>query len=294
MIAVFGLDTARTWIQRSIRLCSVCLTCMSVAIVPAHCAYGAEFGDRDRVSVTPHVLTIGDTDPRVYWLHERLAELGYLPFTFHDLVPTDRLYRAGWGSPDIGGFTWKYANVPDTLRELWDPCRYNELTRGAVMTFEIDHGLRPDGFAGPAVFRAIALSSTCVIGTFRPYRYVYVKQSIPQTVRVWENGSWIFAAPCSTGVDAAPTHVGTHVIYLRNREQSMKGVGPSGKPYHVDHVPYVSFFYQGEALHGLPRSRYGIPQSAGCVELAIHDAKRLWELTDYGTLVTVGDPQEQH
>ncbi|GMA58985.1 L,D-transpeptidase-like protein [Alicyclobacillus sacchari] len=288
---MFSRDSIRILVRRCAQLCTAGFTCGFVVLGPSHCAFAANVDQTEQVSANPPVLTTGDTDPRVYWLHEKLAELGYLPLTFQRTVPTDGLYRIGWGSPDIGEFTWKYPNVPDTLRALWDPCRYTELTRGAVMTFEAEHGMPTDGYAGPAVFRAISLYAACAMASTHPYRYVYVNQSIPQTVRVWENGAWVFSAPCSTGVDAAPTHVGTHVIYLRNREQTMDGVGPSGKPYHVDHVPYVSFFYRGEALHGLPRSRYGIPQSAGCVELAVPDAKRLWQLTDYGTLVTISDPQ---
>lgn len=239
----------------------------------------------------PRVVTIGDETASVLYLHEVLSELGYLPLEFVPTTPVEAMYDLSPDSPAIGLFRWRYPNVPDSLRQLWNPSTYNVLTKGAVMTFQLEHGLPVDGFAGPAVFRALQLSFELQLHARHPYRYVYVDQSIPQTVHVWQDGRWVFRAICSTGIQAAATHTGTHVIYLRTRSQTMDGISPSGRRYRVDHVPYVSFFYRGEALHGLVRPRYGFPQSVGCVEMSVADAKRLWELTDYGTLVTISAPE---
>ena len=52
-------------------------------------------------------------------------------------------------------------------------------------------------------------------------------------------------------------------------------------------MSYVSYFDGGEAVHYFPRGSYGFPQSLGCVELPLNDAKRAWPYLTYGSLVTV-------
>ena len=52
-------------------------------------------------------------------------------------------------------------------------------------------------------------------------------------------------------------------------------------------VPRVSHFQGNDALHGFVRKAYGFPQGVGCVELPLPQARRLWHLIHYGTLVTV-------
>jgi len=233
------------------------------------------------------VWTLGDRGEPILVLHVVLAELGYLPCSYHVAVPTDRLYPQDWARAPIGYWTWN-SGVPSELARRWDPDRYTEITKGAVMRFEADHGLRVDGYTGPRVRRTLELALALHLTATQPYRLVMVDQSIPQQLRVWEDGRGvIFQTVCSTGVSAAPTQPGAHAIFLRSREQTMQGIGPSGHPYRVEHVPYVSFFYGEQAIHGFPRRTYGQPQSAGCVELPIQAAKRVWDLTNYGTLVLI-------
>lgn len=232
------------------------------------------------------VLTVGDHSTAVMTLHEMLAELGYLPVEFHAFSPAERFERT-YDTPCAGTWTWRFSNTPNELREIWDETTYTEITKGAVMTFQKEHHLQIDGFAGPQVFRMLEVAESANIFSAKPYTHVIVKQSIPQTLTVWQEGKAVFKSLCSTGVEKAATHYGTHVIYLRNIKQGMEGITPWGEHYAVKDVPYVSFFYKGEAIHGLQRAAYGMPQSVGCVELPIESAKMVWKLTDYGTLVTV-------
>lgn len=233
------------------------------------------------------VLTIGDRSPAVTTLHEFLARLGYLPVNFQPISPIEEMFGISPTAPSAGTWQWRYENSPVELKKLWDPTLFTPITRGAVMTFETEHHLPIDGFAGPKVFHSLETALAANIHCEHAYTHVLVKQEVPQTLIVWQAGKEVFTTPCSTGVETASTHTGTHVIYLRNRKQTMEGDTPSGGHYSVDNVPYVSFFYKGEAIHGLQRARYGIPQSVGCVELPIDKAKRVWKLTDYGTLVTI-------
>ena len=91
----------------------------------------------------------------------------------------------------------------------------------------------------------------------------------------------------NTGISASPTDVGTWPVYLRYRTQTMRGTNPDGTKYEDPGVPFVTYFYKGEALHGFIRPSYGTPQSLGCVEMTFADAEAVWPLTPIGTLVTV-------
>lgn len=237
------------------------------------------------------VWTVGDAGEPIRVLHVLLSELGYLPLSYHLAVPTAGLYAVDWTCGPVGYWTWHTSDAPSELIGLWNPEKYTEMTKGAVMRFEADHGLRVDGYTGPRVRRALELAAALHLTAGQPYRSVIVDPSIPQRLWVWEDGRGVvFRSLCSTGVPAAPTQPGVHAIFLRSREQTMQGIGPSGRPYRVEHVPYVSFFYGEQAVHGFRRPTYGIPQSAGCVELPISAAQRVWQLSDYGTLVIISRP----
>jgi lipoprotein-anchoring transpeptidase ErfK/SrfK len=67
----------------------------------------------------------------------------------------------------------------------------------------------------------------------------------------------------------------------------MKGTNLDGTTYDDPNVPWASYFYGGDALHGFVRASYGSPQSNGCVEMSIAQAGALWPYTPIGTLVTV-------
>lgn len=233
------------------------------------------------------VYTVGDTAPAVTYLHERLADLGYLPVRFVPLSQEEFAYSITPEDPAAGSWEWRFQGTPLSVKQQWQPTTYTQITKGAVMTFQREHHMQVDGFAGPEVFRLLQVATTLGLQSSHPYTHVFVSQSIPQTIQVWQDGKVVFTSQCSTGTIEAPTHPGTHVIYLRNRAQTMEGDAPSGRHYKVENVPFVSFFYKGEAIHGLVREVYGIPQSVGCVELPPVAAKRVWELTDYGSLVTI-------
>ena len=53
----------------------------------------------------------------------------------------------------------------------------------------------------------------------------------------------------------------------------------------------MSYFRSGEAVHFFNRGSYGWPQSLGCVELPLSDAKKAYPYLTYGSLVTVARRQ---
>ncbi len=104
---------------------------------------------------------------------------------------------------------------------------------------------------------------------------------------LWRDGVNIFATLAKTGIQAAPTQLGTWPVYLRFVTTTMSGTNPDGSTYSDPGIPWVSYFNGGDALHGFLRASYGYPQSLGCVEMPYSAAEAFYPYTPIGTLVTV-------
>jgi peptidoglycan hydrolase-like protein with peptidoglycan-binding domain len=218
-------------------------------------------------------------------LQQMLAELGYLPLNFTAASPLTSPTQEG--AAQIGTFTWRWANQPASLTSLWTPGTYNVITKGAVMNFETQHGLKVDGVAGPQVWGAVLSAVESGQGDALPYDYVFVTKTLPETTTVYENGAAVYHTLSNTGVAAAPTADGTFPVYARYTVTTMTGTNPDGSKYVDPGIRWVSYFNGGDALHGFPRGSYGFPQSVGCVEMPIANAAVVYPLTPLGTLVTV-------
>jgi peptidoglycan hydrolase-like protein with peptidoglycan-binding domain len=226
-------------------------------------------------------------------LDELLAELGYLPLTWTAIpgatvpAPTDAAGQvAAAYNPPPGSWTWQ-SGYPSELQNFWDGGAANsEIIQGAVMAFESNQGLTMDGIAGPQVWSA--LLSAVAAGQTNPngYTYAIAAESDPETLTIWHNGQQVLSFLANTGIQVAPTTLGTAPVYLRYRNQIMRGKNPDGTPY-ADPVQFVAYFRSGEAVHYFPRGSYGYPQSLGCVELDLSDAAQAWPYLTYGSLVTV-------
>jgi lipoprotein-anchoring transpeptidase ErfK/SrfK len=218
-------------------------------------------------------------------LQQMLAELGYLPLNFTAASPLTSPTQEG--DPQVGTFTWRWANQPVSLTSLWTPGAYNVITKGAVMNFESQHNLKTDGVAGPEVWGAILTAVENGQGNALPYGYVYVSQNLPESTTVYQNGAVVYTTVANTGVAGAQTGVGTFPVYARYTVTTMSGTNPDGSKYVDPGIRWVSYFNGGDALHGFPRASYGFPQSDGCVEMPIANAAVVFPLTPLGTLVTV-------
>jgi len=226
-------------------------------------------------------------------LDELLAQLGYLPLTWTPTpgatVPaaTDSAGQiAAAYNPPPGTWTWQ-PGYPSELQNFWDNGAPNsEIVTGAIMAFESNANLTMDGIAGPQVWSA--LLSALAAGQNNPngYTYAIAAESDPETLTIWHDGQQVQQSLANTGIEAAPTTLGTAPVYLRYRNQIMKGTNPDGTPY-ADPVQFVAYFRGGEAVHYFPRGSYGFPQSLGCVELDLADAQNAWQYLTYGSLVTV-------
>ncbi|HEY3943423.1 MAG TPA: L,D-transpeptidase family protein [Acidimicrobiales bacterium] len=218
-------------------------------------------------------------------LQQLLAELGYLPLTFTPAAAPTSPQQAA--DPQLGAFSWRWANQPASLTSLWTEGSMNVITKGAVMSFESQHGLTTDGLAGPQVWTDLLAAAASGSNDPQAYGYVLVSQSLPESATVYQNGAAVYSTAVNTGVTGATTAPGTFPVYERFTVTTMRGTNPDGTKYVDPGIPWVSYFNGGDALHGFVRAGYGYPQSDGCVEMPPSHAEVVYPMTPIGTLVTV-------
>jgi hypothetical protein len=224
-------------------------------------------------------------------LQELLARQGYLPVRWipqDGASPTTPTAEAAAAvAPPRGSFSWRYPQVPVSLRTLWNPGHWNVVTQGAVMRFQNVHGMPTDGVPGPQVWRALLRDDLTGRRYGRGYSYVLVHETTPQSLSLWVAGRVILTSPGNTGIASAPTAQGTWPVFEHIPVGTMSGTNPDGSHYHDPGIRWISYFHGGDALHEFPRASFGTPQSLGCVELPEAAAAELWPYTPIGTLVTI-------
>jgi hypothetical protein len=223
-------------------------------------------------------------------LQQLLARLGYLPVRWRassDPPATPGSQIAAAVAPPHGTFSWRFPQTPISLTRLWKPGSWNVVTEGAVMRFEDAHGLPTDGVAGPHVWRALIHDDLAGRHSSAGYNYVFVHETVPQSLSLWHDGRVILTSPGNTGIAQSPTAPGTWPVFEHIPVGTMSGTNPDGSHYHDPGIRWISYFHGGDALHEFPRASFGTPQSLGCVELPEAAAARIWPYTPIGTLVTI-------
>jgi peptidoglycan hydrolase-like protein with peptidoglycan-binding domain len=224
-------------------------------------------------------------------LQQLLAQAGYLPLEWHpsgaDVAHTASAELQAAVEPPRGSFSWRYPNTPHQLEALWSEGQANEITRGAVMRFEDQHELEPDGEPGAAVWKQLLQDAIAGRRTSEPYSYVYVHREVPETTTLWSAGHVVITTPANSGVPGAETELGTFPVFEHIPEGTMTGTDPDGVHYEVHGIKWISYFNGGDALHYYERASYGFPQSNGCIEMPLAAAAKIWPYTPIGTLVTV-------
>jgi hypothetical protein len=275
----------------------------AIQFVPS--GYGYGLGAHVSIALPSGIRLAGGvahgSDPSGHWtvppgstlrLQQLLAITGYLPFEFKYAAgaqPTPTLsgeVAAAIHAPQ-GSFQWSFPNVPSALRNQWSPGAAGVVTRGAVMAFENDHGLTPDGVAGPEVWKALIGAALKGQRSSFGYTYVMVSEGSPESIDVWHNGHTVVTGPVNTGVARAATATGVYPVFEHLPVTTMSGTNPDGSHYSDPGIPWVSYFNGGDALHGFIRASYGFPQSDGCVEMPYAQAHRVYPYTPIGTLVDV-------
>jgi peptidoglycan hydrolase-like protein with peptidoglycan-binding domain len=166
---------------------------------------------------------------------------------------------------------------------MWAPGSFGEVTKGALMAFQNDHGMTADGVPGPAAWKA--LITAAVSGHPSSFGYTWVDVSLSgQKLTLWHSGKTVMTTAVNTGIPSRPTDPGTFAVYEHLRVTTMSGTNPDGSHYNDPGIQFVSYFNGGDALHAFTRAQYGFPQSLGCVEMALGPAGQVWPYTPIGTI----------
>jgi len=260
----------------------------TLAFQPA--GFGFGLGGTVHVRIPGQLLTWHVAAGSTLRLQQLLARLGYLPLRWRpaaDPPPTPAEEAAAAVSPPQGTFTWRYPQTPTSLRTLWKPGGWNVVTQGAVMRFEDVHGMTTDGIAGPQVWRTLLRDDLTGRRSDGGYNYVFVHETVPQSLSLWHDGRVILTSPGNTGIAQAPTAPGTWPVFEHISAGTMSGTNPDGSHYNDPGIRWISYFHGGDAVHAFPRATFGTPQSLGCVELPEDAAAQVWPYTPIGTLVTI-------
>jgi hypothetical protein len=111
-----------------------------------------------------------------------------------------------------------------------------------------------------------------------------------QVMTVYENNQLIFATVIASGLEPFWTRPGLFQIYQKKETETMRNNDPTDY-YYLDNVPWTMYFDKARALHGAYwRTRFGYPQSHGCVNLSVGDAHWLFNWAHEGDYVYVHDP----
>ena len=114
-----------------------------------------------------------------------------------------------------------------------------------------------------------------------------------QTLAVYDKRQLVFATLIATGIEPFWTRPGLFQIYKRFDSTLMRGAFEADRSdfYYLQEVPWTMYYDEARALHGAYwRTRFGFPQSHGCVNLAPGDAHWLFNWAQEGDWVYVWDP----
>jgi L,D-transpeptidase-like protein len=251
---------------------------------------GLGLGGTEQIRLPGQTLSWTVASGSTLRLQQLLARAGYLPVRWRQpggTAPTVASEIAAAMSAPHGTFSWRYPNTPGSLKALWKPGSWNVITQGAVMRFENVHGMGTDGVAGPRVWRALMEDDLAGRRSDAGYNYVFVHETVPQSLSLWHNGRVIVTSPGNTGIPESPTAPGTWPVFEHIPVGTMSGTNPDGTHYNDPGIRWISYFHGGDALHEFPRASFGTPQSLGCVELPEAAAAAVWPYTPIGTLVTI-------
>ncbi|MEV7417940.1 L,D-transpeptidase family protein [Streptomyces sp. NPDC089919] len=148
----------------------------------------------------------------------------------------------------------------------------------AIRAFQQKHAVKPaEGYANLVTYRTMTAvkarknpnaAGRCPVRDFR----VTCVDLDRQLLWVQDGRDVVFApVPVRTGRDDQETRLGWHEIYWRD-------IDHKSSLYNNAPMPYSQFFDEGQAIHGRPDDLYDGGGSAGCVNLALPDAKALWNL----------------
>ena len=245
---------------------------------------------------------------------------GFVYITYIDRVDADGIYylmqNGGWipgkgarvgeisafqgltfYSTPRNSFGWTFEQIP-----IKNSPGYNAPNTGSwlnpftiIQIFEIQHVDNADwNLIGPNQWVEARKVAQVVINTAPPEgvtsnRWIDVNLA-EQTLAVYDNRELVFATVIASGLEPFWTKPGTFQIYEKKETETMRNNDPSDF-YYLDNVPWTMYFDSARALHGAYwRTRFGYPQSHGCINLSVGDSHWLFNWANVGDWVYVHDP----
>lgn len=117
-----------------------------------------------------------------------------------------------------------------------------------------------------------------------------------QTLAIYDTQQLVFATIIATGSEPFWTRPGLFKIFSKLETTPMTGsfAADHSDAYYLEDVPWAMYFDEARAIHGAYwRAKMGFPQSRGCVNMAVGDARFLFEWAQDGDWVYVWDPSGQ-
>jgi peptidoglycan hydrolase-like protein with peptidoglycan-binding domain len=237
-----------------------------------------------------HTIGLNVACPSISGVQQALARLGYMGATFHPLYDvhlasgreTRREAAEHAFHPPRGVLVPDPSDAPAV-----ETGHLDETTRGALSVYQSDRGLEPTGEPDYATWASLLAAESAYRRNPKPYTWVTVSESIPETLEVHVGHHVALSSPANTGVPGAETPQGIFPIFSRFVSTTMSGEDVDGTKYKVEDVPWVNYFNGGDAVHGYERGSYGSPQSNGCVELPIGTAQTVFGMLQIGDIVEV-------
>lgn len=180
----------------------------------------------------------------------------------------------GYNAPETGRYLALYQVVPVfAVREesgySWYLIAPDQWVEGRKVGRVVPNPVPPQGVAGD--------------------RWIEVNLE-EQTLAVYDSRRLVFATLIASGAEPLWTRPGLFQIYEKKETETMRNSNLSDF-YYLDNVPWTMYFDQARALHGAYwRTRFGYPQSHGCVNLSLGDAHWLFDWAEVGDWVYIHDP----
>jgi lipoprotein-anchoring transpeptidase ErfK/SrfK len=195
-----------------------------------------------------------------------------LPF-YTDKVP---VFRApGYSAPLVDRILYPYVNIV----QVYDTKQADGVDWNMI---------GPDQWVEARVLAMVTPNPTAPEGVTTD-RWIDIDLA-EQTLAVYDNNQLVFATVIATGLEPFWTRPGLFQIYQKKETETMRNNDPTDY-YYLDNVPWTMYFDKARALHGAYwRTRFGYPQSHGCVNLSVGDSHRLFNWAHEGDYVYVHDP----
>ncbi len=197
----------------------------------------------------------------------------------------------GWTFEDIPILSSPGYSAPQTGKRL-APFTVIQIYNTQSMDGADWNLIGPDQWVEARKVAQVVINTTPPDGSNNAARWIDVNLA-EQTLAVYQDGRLVFATVIASGLEPFWTRPGLFHITEKKDAETMRNNDPTDF-YYLEDVPWTMYYDGPRALHGAYwRTRFGYPQSHGCVNLSVGDSHWLYNWTNVGDWVYVHDPSGQ-